>query len=71
MTAPLHGLNFVAAALRKSGRTFSVSAPADGAPLEGKFHLARNVDAEEALAAAAARPALDPAGSPAIPYKDC
>lgn len=54
MTAPLHGLNFIAAALRKSGRTFSVTRPADGTPLEGKFHLARAVDAEEALAAAAA-----------------
>jgi len=54
MTAPLHGLNFVAAALRKSGRTFAVCSPADGLPLEGRFHMARAVDAEEALAAAAA-----------------
>ena len=50
--SPLHGLNFVAAALRKSGRTFSVSSPADGTPLDGKFQLARPIDAEEALAAA-------------------
>jgi NADP-dependent aldehyde dehydrogenase len=52
--APLHGLNFVAAALRKSGRTFAVSSPADGTPLDGKFQLARPIDAEEALTAAEA-----------------
>ena len=52
--ATLHGLNFVGAALRKSGRTFSVAAPADGTPLEGRFHMARPVDAEEAAESAAA-----------------
>lgn len=54
MSAPLHGLNFLASALRKSGRTFAVSSPTDGSPLEGKFHLARPIDADEALAAAEA-----------------
>ena len=54
MTAAIHGLNFVGAALRKSGRTFSVSAPADGTPLDGRFHLAQPVDAEEAAQSAAA-----------------
>ena len=50
----LHGLNFVAAALRKSGRTFSVTSPADGQPLEGRFQLALPIDADEAAAAAEA-----------------
>lgn len=49
-----HGLNFVAAALRKSGRTFSVTNPSTGEPLDGRFHLARPIDAEEAAHAAAA-----------------
>lgn len=54
MATALHGFNFVASALRKTARTFSVCAPADGTPLEGKFHMARPAEVEEAVAAAAA-----------------
>ncbi len=52
MSAPLHGLNFVASILRKSGRTFVVSSPAGSSQLEGKFHLAQPMDCDEAIAAA-------------------
>ena len=54
MSAPLHGLNFIASALRRSGRTFVASSPAGSTQLEGKFHLARPMDCDEAIAAAEA-----------------
>ncbi len=50
----LHGLNFLAATLRPSGQTFSVTSPIDSTSLEGAFHIGRPIDVDEALSAATA-----------------
>ena len=54
----LHGRNFIAGAHRGGDRTYAVTSPLDGSPLDGSFSFASLADVNDALAAAAAAAGL-------------